>query len=484
MTNRINGENMHDDIVEFLKTHPEGVTSVDLANTFLKMTNAPRSLADTTIKSILGKDQRCQQDKGGKWYIQIPENDNKNESLVKIPFTGVFLIANPTKSATQIHYLSLWDIIPEPCYKWGAWLTDPNMLPVAEQVLMLNGTDYPYKPDNFNTYAIRAANDLEKTIPVFLSSYNNNLLRLLCMNSGICLNDDSILISEFLKAAQLPIPRPMNISTLQKTVFDLNTISLNPFKQGEIFAYCISELIHLLQERGITNRKELEKKLIKDKSKYFKDKMFNYSYINSLPTSPGIYGFQNRSGKYIYIGKAKNLKRRVSSYFRETEESPEKMRQLHIESYSLTTVQCGSELESLILEYRLIRKHSPCLNSKQKIHERKGQFSHVDDCIILLPHTEKNFVMSFWFRKNQKIFLKKLNVNLEFDTKLIEELDRFFFSDKLSASDQDFPEQEIAFRWIKTHKDSLVTVPVNRMSNVEEIQEILPSYIQEIASGK
>lgn len=470
---------MHDDIIEFLKYHPEGVTSLDLANTFLKMTNAPQALADTTIQSILGKDRRCQQDKAGIWRIRTTTDNNK-DTLNELPFTGVFFITSPHNNGRKIFYFSLWDINPEPRYKWGVWLTDPNILPDNEQELMLKGPDYPYNPDNLKTFIIRAANDLEKSIPVFLTSYHQNILRSLCMNSGICLTDDSIFISEFLKAAQLTIPRPINVLTLQKTVFDMDTIPFNPFKQGEIFAGCVSELISLLRERGITGRQEMEKSLVKDNNNYFRDKAYNYTSISSLPKAPGVYGFQNRSGKYIYIGKAKNLRRRVCGYFRETDESPEKLCQLHTDAYSLTTVQCGSELESLILEYRLIRKHLPYLNSKQVIHERKGRFLPVDDCIILLPHTEQECVMSFWLRKNQKIQMKKLNAILEYDTKLIEELENFFFSKKTPASDQDFPEQEIASRWIKAHKDFLITVPVNRMKDSQEIWEALPNYIQEV----
>jgi hypothetical protein len=354
------------------------------------------------------------------------------------------------------------------------------MLPDNEQKLMLKGPDYSYNPDNLKTFIIRAANHLEKSIPVFLTSHHQNILRLLCMNSGICLTDDSMLISEFLKAAQLTIHRPVDMLTLQKSVFDIDTIPFNPFKQGEIFAGCMCELIRLLLERGITGRQEMEESLVKNNSNYFRDKEYNYSSISSLPTTPGVYGFQNRSGQYIYIGKAKNLRRRVCGYFRETDESPEKLRQLHTDAYSLTTVGCGSELESLILEYRLIRKHLPYLNSKQGIHDRKGSLLPVDDCIILLPHTEQECVMSFWFRKKQKIQMKKLNVILEHNTKLIEELEHFFFSEKATASDQDIPEHEIAFRWIQAHKDFLITVPVNRMKDSQEIWESLPNYIQEV----
>lgn len=468
---------MHDDIVEFLKNHPEGVSSLDLANSILKMTNAPQTLADSMIKGILSKDCRCQQDNKGLWHVRTVAKSNNCKSFNELQFTAVFIAASSSESGKQICYLSLWDLIPEPHYKWGALLTDPNVLSACEQELIV-GPDYQFNPDNVEAAVIRTANDLEKTIPIFLTSHDYNLLRLFCMNHGVCLTDDAMLASEFLKATEITIPKPMNMLTLKKAVFDSNTLPSGSYKQGEVFAECISELIRLMMERGITCREQMEELLVKDSSKFFVNKAYDYSLINSLPETPGVYGFQDKSGKYIYIGKAVNLKRRIESYFRSTEEFPKKLQQLHADSYSLTTVRCGSELECLILEYRLINKHSPNLNSKRKTIERKDSLP-IDDSIVLLPHTDPEFIMSFWFRKNQKIQLKKISVTLENDAKLVEELEAFFFSSK-PVSEQNFAEQEIAFRWIKAHSEFLTIIPVSKMTNAQELFESFQGYIHEV----
>ncbi|MDO5577505.1 MAG: nucleotide excision repair endonuclease, partial [Fibrobacter sp.] len=324
---------MHDDIIEFLKNHPEGVSSLDLANTILKMTNAPQTLADSMIKGILSKDCRCQQGNNGLWYFRAAVRSSNCKSFNELQFTAVFIVTSPSESGKQILYLSLWDLIPEPHYKWGAWLTDPNMLPACDQEMIV-GPDYQFNPDNAETAVIRAANDLEKTIPIFLTSHNYNLLRLFCMNHGIFLTDNAMLAGEFLKTADITIPKPINLLTLQKAVFDTNTLPPGPYKQGEIFAGCISELIRLMMERGITCREQMEELLANGSSKFFVNKAYDYSLINSLPEAPGVYGFQDKHGKYIYIGKARNLKRRIGSYFRSTEEFPKKLQQLHDDSYS------------------------------------------------------------------------------------------------------------------------------------------------------
>ena len=79
-----------------------------------------------------------------------------------------------------------------------------------------------------------------------------------------------------------------------------------------------------------------------------------------LPTKPGCYMMKNKDGVIIYVGKAKNLKRRVSSYFNRTHTG--KTAKLVSEIAAFDYVIVGSETESLILEINLIKKHDPKYN--------------------------------------------------------------------------------------------------------------------------
>ncbi len=158
-------------------------------------------------------------------------------------------------------------------------------------------------------------------------------------------------------------------------------------------------------------------------------------------------------------------------YFRNTDESPGKLLQLRREAYDLTVHNCGSELESLIFEHRLIKKYKPVFNTKVDICERKGTYTSLQDCIIILAHAEKNKCMSIWFRKNQKILMKPLSTDFRESENILGQLDAFFFQEKLSVSSTDFPEQEIVFRWIKRHRDSFPVIPVYRMKSSEEIYD-------------
>lgn len=91
--------------------------------------------------------------------------------------------------------------------------------------------------------------------------------------------------------------------------------------------------------------------------------------LETLPTKPGCYIYKNAEGTIIYVGKAINLRNRVRSYFHENVDSP-KTRELVKHITDLEYIIVGSELEALILEMTLIKKHRPKYNIRLKDDKR------------------------------------------------------------------------------------------------------------------
>lgn len=88
--------------------------------------------------------------------------------------------------------------------------------------------------------------------------------------------------------------------------------------------------------------------------------------LRQLPNKPGIYRMLDANGLTLYVGKAKNLKKRVASYFqaaRRTQHTQAKIRALisHIHDFEIQTV--SSESEALLLENQLIKKYKPRYNT-------------------------------------------------------------------------------------------------------------------------
>lgn len=84
--------------------------------------------------------------------------------------------------------------------------------------------------------------------------------------------------------------------------------------------------------------------------------------LSSLPLSPGIYLFKDASGRVVYVGKAKQLRKRVSSYFRQEERHTPKTRAMLRAASQLDTLTTTTEKEALLLEASLIKKHRPRYN--------------------------------------------------------------------------------------------------------------------------
>ena len=81
-----------------------------------------------------------------------------------------------------------------------------------------------------------------------------------------------------------------------------------------------------------------------------------------LPLSPGVYQFVDRSGTIIYVGKAKSLRKRVSSYFVQSKEHSAKVRVLVKQIVEIRHIVVGSETDALLLENSLIKSLQPRYN--------------------------------------------------------------------------------------------------------------------------
>lgn len=84
--------------------------------------------------------------------------------------------------------------------------------------------------------------------------------------------------------------------------------------------------------------------------------------LKILPTSAGIYIHRNEAGKILYVGKAKNLRNRVRSYFQSSRNHDPKTRQLVRLIADFEFIVVDNEVEALVLESNLIKKHKPRFN--------------------------------------------------------------------------------------------------------------------------
>lgn len=134
-------------------------------------------------------------------------------------------------------------------------------------------------------------------------------------------------------------------------------------------------LVPLLEERGIdTLELLLEFQEMPaaplDLSRY----TFTADELKALPSAPGVYRFLDRDGVVIYVGKSKNLRARVSSYFVPSSAGTAKGRAILEQVHGLEVETVASELEAALVEAGLIAEHRPRLNRQFEVHERPAPY--------------------------------------------------------------------------------------------------------------
>jgi excinuclease ABC subunit C len=92
--------------------------------------------------------------------------------------------------------------------------------------------------------------------------------------------------------------------------------------------------------------------------------------LDTAPTKPGCYIMKDGQGAVIYVGKAVSLRNRLRSYFHTSAQEYRKTRKLVKNIADIEWIMVGSELEALILEMTLIKKHRPHFNVRLKDDKR------------------------------------------------------------------------------------------------------------------
>jgi excinuclease ABC subunit C len=111
--------------------------------------------------------------------------------------------------------------------------------------------------------------------------------------------------------------------------------------------------------------------------------------LDSLPHLPGCYLFKDRGSGVIYVGKARDLKKRVSSYFQKRDQAP-RTAALVSAAFSLDFIVTNTELEALLLENTLIKKHQPRYNIKLKDSSRYAGIELTDEDFPRLRISRRN----------------------------------------------------------------------------------------------
>ncbi len=192
--------------------------------------------------------------------------------------------------------------------------------------------------------------------------------------SGIAIGDMQRLCTYRLAKRLLPRNKRFNLGALAEH-FDIK-ISQRHRAQGDTLATVkiLEHFLDILQE-------QFDVETLEDVVGFQFKAMSNFKAVpkgverlrnqmSALPEEPGIYRYTGKTGELLYIGKAKSLKHRVSSYFQQGAEHSQKIAELVKQVHDIDWICTGSELSALLLESKLIKEHRPRYNTMIKKYRR------------------------------------------------------------------------------------------------------------------
>ncbi len=142
------------------------------------------------------------------------------------------------------------------------------------------------------------------------------------------------------------------------------------------------------------------------------NRLDNISIIENLPEDTGVYYFHNKDGDVIYIGKSKNIKKRVRSHFNHF--SSERSLRMLEQIYDITCEITGSELIALLKESSVIKEFKPVYNKAQRrkashffICHHTDEYGYINFSVKKQCH-KKNLVASFSSYKEAREYLFRL----------------------------------------------------------------------------
>jgi hypothetical protein len=199
----------------------------------------------------------------------------------------------------------------------------------------------------------------------------------------------------------------------------------------------------------------------------FDDYAFDREDLAGLPTDPGIYVMRDVNGDPVYVGKARNLRQRVSSYFRSRIERDQRVQAILDGVHSLETESAGSELEALLMEYRAIRDLSPYVNLQFDVHERHAaKQAEMRRIIAVLPSVRPRCVELFMVRGAEA--LRQVRLSARWGRRAAAEIRRFFF-EAPGEPEGDVAETQIFWSWYTRRRDSVHVVDVDAAAGADDV---------------
>lgn len=490
---------MQDKIYEYLKSQKAGATSNELVEQVLKIKGSPPVVSEKLIQTAIAGDRRFSLDEHNIW--KVIERGITPLSESEFVFLSVLTMERVDKlriiieiSAQKLRSDKIIERFHTFINPGSSVIPSIRLTADLAQEIKECGVSVEKAACsllNFIGDAVLVGYDISSSINqlnVVLNRSNENI-----ETPSLCL--------KYLVKKLIPDLYPKSLNDVA-AFFKFSTIDTRRtenevFIISEIFSRC-KELLEKQGVRTLEDALEFQYPDIEyvDFSKYAFDKSFLYA----IPQKPGIYKMKAKNGDVIYVGKAKNLRVRVSSYFWNTADRLQKTKDLLNSLYTVEYELAGSELAAMLLEYRLIKQYQPKLNQQLEVRERATRYGNLKNFIAILPSSLEKSLELFFVKDGlplQRYEILKNAVNFSEVERILDKMYYEFagangrsslrakglldanIQDDNTLTDIETGEMDIVLSWVDTNKDRVIYINTDAICRKEECLRLLKDYIRD-----
>jgi len=468
---------MKEKIYKYIVEKDSKVSSQEIIEKFFHVYDHYPSQMETIIESILKDDPRFVHDEVGEWHVQ---KKHESQNLADVVFSIVEIEAIAIDSKREI-----------PVLMGIAQLK--NMKLISQQIFSLDiSAEYSpqlkqkidnllanQSPDHiFSQNAEEIYRKLDKTIVIsYAPSKVMTIINYFFRNQiGLELEAETISL--------VNLARKMIGGIKIKSIEDIaNSLSISfhsPLDLNNRLNLLAEILFTFLQEfkqLNIQTLPDLREFIERTKTWVdFSGYNFDKDYIKNLPTTPGVYLMKDRQGQIFYVGKAKNLRSRIESYFVNRFEMDEKGKTILERIFDLDYEQVGSELEALLLENQYINQYQPDLNTQIKIHPLDLSKYQRRQIILFLPGLAEHEIVLFFVNgvgNMGRAVINRLKPNWQ---ALMREVKQFFFDPPKKKSSFSVDQIEILWRWFAVQQEKINFIDIATCGNLDACLELMKKY--------
>jgi len=463
-------QNTEDRIYRFLLDKgEEGASPGELAALFLSAGSVPDALADRVVKAILSRDRRFHQGADKRWRASPAARAGKDVyTVVEFCFVpgaggadvpvecGVVRIEGDRRGESL-----------------STLIRPPQPLAPAAQL-----------PPEITRDALTSAPQLVRVLErlsAFARGTTMACYRRSPLHARACRDPDG---REIPHLSIKKLARRMGVigraASLAECAEALEIVCPEQPRAGELASVSAQMLLALLgrlEETGVRGAEQISDFLHPeyievDMSRYG----FDRDFLDTLPEGPGVYIMKDADGAPLYVGKAKDLRRRVASYFKRRVRPDERVERIRSRIHGLSVERVGSELEAILLEHRYIRELAPELNVQANVRQRAARRPPGRNLVLILPSRAAEHVELFMLRDGRE--LHQVRVARSEPQAAREAVARVFFSTTAAAAHEtDAEDVELLLSWLNQNSDAANLIDVDAAGGAEQVGRLLGEYL-------